>query len=165
MQNSGWNELLRLIPASQHNNLVLTTSSGIEIALQSLVRLEKEFVVVRGRQTGTTDGGGFFFVPYDQVDFLGFQNPIPETEVRAMFGELVTETTASEALPPETRPTVQKESPTPTPAEPAAAPVAAPPTPRPNVPQPAPARPAGATNKAALLERLRARRSDGNPAT
>jgi hypothetical protein len=166
MQSSAWNELLRRIPASQYNNLMLTTASGIEIALQAVVRAEKEFLVVRGRQTGTTEGGGFFFIPFDQVLFLGFQRLVQETEVRSWFGDTMDVQRVEENQPTSAQETVPVAADTPNPSQ---AERAAPPTgeiPRPSTtpaPESAKSRPMGATNKAALLERLRSRRSDSNP--
>ena len=39
MQSGGWIALLRLIPQAQHENIVLTTTGGSEIAIQGLGRL------------------------------------------------------------------------------------------------------------------------------
>src|SRR5260370_35144676 len=87
MQASAWMALLRLVPPAHHNNLMLTIANGTEMAVNSIVRAEKEYLVIRGRLTGTTEGGGFFFVPFDQIKYLGFQRPGKEAEVRAMDGE------------------------------------------------------------------------------
>ena len=151
MQNRAWMALLRLVTPTHQENLVLTTNSGLEIAVQTVIRTEDEYVVVRGRQTGTTEGGGVFFVPYDQIHFLGFQKPVREMDIRALYGEVVAAEASAEDKPAEAEGAATP------PAEPAAAtpPVngAANPTPLP-----------GSTSKAALLERLRSRRQEGgNP--
>jgi hypothetical protein len=167
MQNTAWIALLRLVPPAQQENIVLTTSNNTDIAVQSIIRAEKDFLVLRGRLTGTTDGGGFFFLPYDQIVYLGFQRPWKEAEVRAMFGEIEPAAAAAETASPD---------------EEAAAPPAEEPAPASRPPEAgkpaAHASPASQTsrgsspkirdgipNKAALLEKLRSRRSEGsNPA-
>ena len=166
MQNSAWNELLRLIPPDQQSNLVLTTASGIELALQGVIRAEQEFVVVRGRQTCTTEGGGIFFIPFDQVLFLGFQRQVKEAEVRRWFGEVGADTVEEDqpALDVEPEAVATRDAP-PTQADAPAPPPAAAPKPGPTAAPGSARRPLGATNKAALLERLRSRRCDSNPAS
>jgi hypothetical protein len=154
MQSGDWIALFHRIPRGEHDNLAVTTIAGVEIAVQTILRVEPAYVLVRGRQTGVTDCGGFFFVPYAQILFLGFQKPVNEAVLRAMYGER----RADEAL---------ATAPPPSPVEPAAAAeVSAPPAPaQPAAPAAtAPAAPAanksGVMNKAALLERLRSRRSE-----
>lgn len=87
MQSSAWKPLLRRIPAHQYHQLMLITTTGIEIAIQGIYRIEDDFMVIRGRQAGTMDAGRTLFVPFDQINFLGFQVSLPEAEVQALFGE------------------------------------------------------------------------------
>src|SRR6516162_8350144 len=166
MQNSAWVALLRLIPPEQQDNIILTTSNGTDIAVQTVIRAETYYLVLRGRLTGTTDGGGFFFLPYDQIVYLGFLRPWKESEIRAMFGENVIPPASAE----EARQAAQAEgaqSPEPSekaPGTPAASPAEAP-AKRPGVGGGSllrPGRRSGVispsnTNKAALLEKLRSR--------
>jgi hypothetical protein len=170
MQSGGWIALLRLIPPAQQENLIFTTTSGNEIAIQGVVRTEPDYMVVRGRLTGTTDGGGFFFLPYDQIHFVGFLKPLKEADIRAMFGEKVFQDIVRQETSPSAPPPPAAE-PAPAP-EATAAPVPPPPAktgdsgvaPRPSAPATPESRP-GATNKAALLERLRSRRSEAGMIT
>jgi hypothetical protein len=67
MQSSAWVELLRLVPEKQHQNLVVMTAIGNEIAIQDIVRLEAEYLVIRGRLGGTSELGRAFFAPYDRI--------------------------------------------------------------------------------------------------
>ena len=86
MESSAWITLMRIIPPEQHDNLAIMPLSGVEINVQSILRTEAEFMVIRGRLSGTTDSGRIFFVPYDQINFLNFQKPLKEPDVHAMFG-------------------------------------------------------------------------------
>src|SRR6266404_3166987 len=85
MQSAAWAELLRLIPPALRENLSLTTSTGAEIALQNIVRADRDYLVIRGRVTGTTDGIGLFIIPFDRLSHLSFQRSVSEADVRALF--------------------------------------------------------------------------------
>ena len=152
MQSSAWIALLQQVPVSYHDKLALVTVAGTEIAINSLVRLEEEYLLFRGRLSGTTDTGRAFFLPYDQINYLGFQHPIPEAELRAIYGE-----TVEAAPPPAVTPVPETEE-----APVAAADVTASPpkqTPPPELAR-TPLRPS-VLGKNSILERLRARTHAG----
>jgi hypothetical protein len=86
MLGQSWKELIAHIPPEARDGLGLITASNVEINLQSVMRLEDEYMVVRGRLTGSLDAGRTFFVPYDQINCLIFQRFLKETEVQAWFG-------------------------------------------------------------------------------
>lgn len=89
MQNHDWIELFRLIPENQHNILVLTTLSGVDLNIETIMRTDLDYLVFRGRVSGTIDEGRVFFLPYRQIDFLQINRAMKETEIREMFGEAV----------------------------------------------------------------------------
>jgi hypothetical protein len=89
MQNPAWVALLRHIPAEQHNQFMLVTSAGIEIAVQSLLRIEQEFVALKGRLSGSQDAGRVFFVPYQNINYFGTTNPVKDTDFNDTFGSLI----------------------------------------------------------------------------
>lgn len=162
MLGIGWMSLIEQIPENQHDGLGLITSSGIMINIQSIMRMEEQYLVARGRLMGSTDAGRSFFVPYDQIDCVYFQRFLKEDEVHAWFGDhgkLVDRPRTEEAgaeIPTEAP---VEAVPTPGPAAPAAAQVPAaaraPLTTRSgSIPLP---------GKAAILERLR-KRSPGESA-
>jgi hypothetical protein len=144
MQSSVWALLLRQVPAEQHHNLMLVTSGRTEIAIQVILRIDHQFLAIKGRLAGSQEAGRVFFIPYNQIDYLGFQQPVKESEFQEMFGSLDI----------------------PAPHEAAPAPAEAPRAPSALVPEltPAPA-PNGANGavrpptpiKSAVLERFRAR--------
>jgi hypothetical protein len=131
MQSSGWVELLRLLPEKQHPNVILMMADGSEVAVQNLIHLDADYVVLRGRVAGTSDTGLAFFLPYDRIVFVRFQKPVPEEVVYGLYG----------LTPPEAKPAeAPKEE------EPAEA------------PKPADlATPAHGVNRKDLLDRLRSR--------
>ena len=57
MQGASWIALFERIPAKLHDTLALTLVTGAEIIMQSLLRLESDFAIMRGRMAGSTDAG------------------------------------------------------------------------------------------------------------
>jgi hypothetical protein len=150
MRNSAWIALLRLMPPTIHGSLTLVTRIGQEIALQDIFRLEDDYAVFRGRMSGTTDAGYVFMMPYDEIHYLGFQKPMKEPEINAIF--------SGQCAPPETAEQRALEAADLTP--PSAEPVPSAPPARPPEPKPVPAAAAEIPepgSKAVLLERVRAR--------
>jgi hypothetical protein len=107
MHSRAWINLLRRIPPEKQDILSLVTSAGTEISIQNIFRTEDDYLVLRGRLAGTTDAGRVFFIPYDQINYLGFQQEVREVEVHALYGD------------PSTAPTVQAEPAPPVTQEPA----------------------------------------------
>jgi hypothetical protein len=89
MHASAWEALLRHIPGDVHHKLMLVTSSGTEITLQKILRIDRDFFAFKGRLSGTQDAGRLFFLPYTQIDYLGFQQGVKDTEYEEWFGALV----------------------------------------------------------------------------
>jgi len=154
MQATGWISLLQRVPAGQQDNLILVSTTGTEFAIQQIVRMEEEYLVIRGRLAGSQDTGRAFFIPYDQINYVCFLRPVTEEALHALFDEApptVPGTPMEEALAPSEPAAAQEKEPEPP----------APGTPAPGGAEAEPAKPVLA-NKAALLERLRARtRGDG----
>jgi hypothetical protein len=86
MQGGAWVGLLRRIPASLHDCLNLMTTTGTEIVLQRLIRLERDFLVALGRPSGTTDQPKVIVVPYDQMTYLSFGKRMTDEEIQSALG-------------------------------------------------------------------------------
>src|ERR1700686_2985013 len=138
MHSAAWTALLARIPPDQHDKLMLVTTIGQEITLYTLLDLTEDYLAVRGRLAGSTDAGRIFFIPYDQINYLGFQKEMKESTFRTMFD--LPEPPAGEA----NREPVTQDLPGEEPA------VVAPELPPTSEPAPEPARPA-LPGKAALL--------------
>jgi hypothetical protein len=144
MTRPEWINLLRRLPTPLVENAILGTSGGAEIAVHSIVRVEEDYLVIRGRLTGTTENACFYLLPFERVNLFGFPKGVKEPDLRALFG--------SPAAPPPAE--------TPAAAPPEAGPAAAPEdaSATGTVSLRSSPNPVAAVNKAALLERLRARR-------
>ncbi|HEV3449429.1 MAG TPA: hypothetical protein VG099_32635 [Gemmataceae bacterium] len=156
MQSRAWIKLLQRIPPDRHDGLVLMTVTGNEISIQTIFRQEEDFLVLRGRMSGTTDDGRIFFIPYDQITYLGIVKAMRETEVHALLG-------GAPALAPSVQRILDTPSPTQTAAETAPTPV--PPEPVAAEPSPVPGKPAerlAIPRRSGLIARLRARTNTGD---
>ena len=87
MQSAPWITLLKKLPVEQHNQLVLVTTSGIEMAIQTVLVLEGECLVFKGRVSGCQDAGRLFYVPYDRIEFVGFSRVVTEEEFKTWYGD------------------------------------------------------------------------------
>jgi hypothetical protein len=160
MLQETWIHLLRLIPPELHSSMVAVTTVGLEISIQTICRIEAEYVLVRGRLSGTTDTGRVFFLPLDQLNYLGFQREISDETLRQMYGESPESATpAREGHEPSGEPPITPSGPGP--ADAPASTAAPEETPLPD-PARAPVR-SPLLGKTRLIARLRARGQQGTP--
>ena len=88
MHANAWATLLRHIPPEEHGKLLLMTGSGMEVAIQSILRIDHEFVAFKGRLAGSQDQGRLFFVPFANIDYINSTYAIKDEEFQSMFGTL-----------------------------------------------------------------------------
>jgi hypothetical protein len=88
MQDKCWATLLSYIPSQQHDGLMLVTTNGTEIAIQTILRVESQFMAIKGRLAGSQDTGRLFFIPFSRIDYFGFQKSVREDEFHELFGAL-----------------------------------------------------------------------------
>lgn len=100
MQGSAWTELLRRIPADLHDSLALGLVTGEEVVVQQLIRMEDDFVIVRGRMAGTTAEGRVMVVPFSHMSVVAFNKAMMEPEVQAIFGKAAAATAPSSDAAP-----------------------------------------------------------------
>ena len=90
---------VRRIPAKYHDSLVLTMVTGAEIMLHSVLRLEDDFAIIRGRMAGSTDVVRCdCLMPHDQIAECGLlSRRCSETEVQTVFGSVMQKPPANAA--------------------------------------------------------------------
>jgi hypothetical protein len=115
MQTSQWIELINRIPREDHDTLLVGTSNGVEIAVQNILRIENEYLLIRGRLSGTTEMGQIFILPYDRMTYVNFTRPMHDDKLTKIFGALL----VAEKRPP----TLEEQPAEDAPAEAAAEPV------------------------------------------
>jgi len=85
MHPSPWIVLLRRIPPDLHNQLVVHTTAGLDMAVQSVLQIEGDFFIFRGRLSASAESGRLFLVPYDHIHYLGVARFVAEEEFRAWY--------------------------------------------------------------------------------
>lgn len=101
MHGTDWINVIRRIPAALHDTVSFATVSGSEIMAQDILRLEGDFVVLRGRMAGSQDAGRVIVLPYAQIVNLAINKQLKDNEVQAIFGKDVTPTFAPAAAAPD----------------------------------------------------------------
>jgi hypothetical protein len=85
--NEIWIALFRRIPSELHDALSLGITTGAEIVPQRIVKLDSEYMVLRGRLAGSNDPGRILMVPYSQLTYVTITREMSEPEVEAIFGK------------------------------------------------------------------------------
>ena len=90
MTGEEWKAVLALIPADEVVKFVLVLAGGNEICLDTIVRAEEKYLVVRGRLSGQVEDGRAFVVPLDKVSYLRWEKSVRIDELKGMFAGLAT---------------------------------------------------------------------------
>ena len=85
MTNADWIEMFQLLPEAEHSKLVIVLQTGAEISVDTLVKFERNFLVLRGRLSGTIEEARAFFVPFDQMLCLRLERMIRLEELQDML--------------------------------------------------------------------------------
>jgi hypothetical protein len=99
MQGPAWLSLLRRLPPALHEGLIIVTTNSAEIVAQSILRAERDLLVIRGRMSGSQDTGRVIFVPFDQINYIGLGKKPAEAEIQAILAKPVPGGRAAEAGP------------------------------------------------------------------
>lgn len=159
MQSATWVRLLRQVPVEHLQKLYIVTSAGTEISIQDLVRMDPEYLIIRGRLAGTSDAGRIFVVPLNQINYLGSQVEMRDDLVAVVFKK-----TAPSAALPEPELPVEELPPSAEPEPLAEEPAPEAPTEESPGDQPEEKPTSGtppAVDRAELLQRIRSRQNNG----
>lgn len=80
-------DILDKIPPHDVPKTVLILRFATSITLDSIIRKEDEYLVVRGREAGTNDDARAFFVPFDEVLCVKLDRVVKLSEMKRMYGE------------------------------------------------------------------------------
>ena len=115
MASAEWIDMFQLIP-EEEQKLVIVLQNGSEICVDTVVRYESSFVVLRGRAGGSIDESRGFFVPYGQMTCLRLDWEFRLEDLKSMFG------TDADSVKTTDIPVTRSEKPTPVaPTDPATA--------------------------------------------
>lgn len=95
MESNSWIPLFERIPASLHDSVALVLTTGSELVMQKLVKLDTDFIILRGRMAGTQDTGRVIVIPYSQLVAVALTRRVSDAELAAMLGQGGSEILAS----------------------------------------------------------------------
>lgn len=87
MQSEYWIQLLKRLPPEVHTSLSVVTRGGAEVIVQVLLGMENDCLMIKGRLAASQDTGRLYFLPFDSIDYIGFNRTVAEEEYRTWFGE------------------------------------------------------------------------------
>ena len=90
--------MFRAIPEPEWGKIVLVLSNNSEVCVDSLIRFDSNYLVMRGRVGGTIEESRGFIVPYHQMVCLRLERAVKIEEMAAIFGEANVAGGASPAL-------------------------------------------------------------------
>jgi hypothetical protein len=80
-------DLFKKIPEHFHPQVNMILRGQGMITVDTVVRFEQSYVVLRGREQGSTDEGRAFFVPYEEIAYLRIERVLKLGELKRMYGE------------------------------------------------------------------------------
>ena len=87
MQRDDCLDLFKRIPERYHPQVNLILRGQGLITVDTVVRFEPTYLVLRGRESGTSDENRAFFVPYEEIAYLRVERPLKISDLKKMFGE------------------------------------------------------------------------------
>lgn len=75
------------IPDSIHAQTNLVLKNGMILSIDTIIRFEGTYVVLRGREGGTTDEGRTFFVPYEDIAYIKIERVMRLQDVKKMYAD------------------------------------------------------------------------------
>lgn len=83
-------DILDKLPPEDLPKTVLVLKHGASVTIDSVARRESDYLVLRGRENGTTDEGRALFVPYEEVLYIKVDRVVRVEDLKRMYGEKVT---------------------------------------------------------------------------
>ena len=80
-------DLIKRVPADDHPKLVFVLTVGVSVNLDMVARVEKNYIVIRGREAGSNDEGRGFFIPFETIALIKLEKLVRINEFRAMYNE------------------------------------------------------------------------------
>lgn len=80
-------DLFKKIPEHYHAQVNLILRGQGMITVDCVVRFEPHYLVLRGREQGSTDEGRAFFVPYEEIAYFRIERVLKLAELKRMYGD------------------------------------------------------------------------------
>ncbi|MCS7020659.1 MAG: hypothetical protein NZ703_10580 [Gemmataceae bacterium] len=80
-------DIFQRLPEALHNSVNLVLRNQFVIAVDMVARFEPHYLVLRGREGGSTDEGRGFFIPYDEIAYIRIERTVKVGELKRYYGE------------------------------------------------------------------------------
>jgi hypothetical protein len=80
-------EMFKRIPERMHQYVNLVMHNQAVLSVDVVARFEPTYLVIRGREGGTTDEGRAFWVPYDEVSYVRVEQVLKLGDLKRLYGE------------------------------------------------------------------------------
>jgi hypothetical protein len=80
-------DIFQRLPEQLHGCVHLVLRNQFTVAVDTVARFEPHYLVLRGRETGSTDEGRGFFIPYDEIAYLRIERTVKVGELKRFYGE------------------------------------------------------------------------------
>ena len=87
MRREDCEDLFKRIPLLFHPQVNLILRGQGMMTVDTVIRFEPHYLVLRGREQGSTDEGRAFFIPYEEIAYLRIERVLKLGELKKMFGE------------------------------------------------------------------------------
>lgn len=81
-------DAFKRVPEVSHAQMNLVMRNQSVLSVDLIIRFEAMYLVMKGREGGTTDENRGFFVPYDEIAYMRLERPVKISELKAMYGEM-----------------------------------------------------------------------------
>ncbi|MSR31303.1 MAG: hypothetical protein EXR99_07350 [Gemmataceae bacterium] len=81
--------LLAQLPDNLKESLVVKTINGTEVAVQNIIWVDENYLLIRGRVAGTADQGLAYFIPIDRIEYLCVQKPTKDDEMAKVMEKIL----------------------------------------------------------------------------
>ena len=85
--NESWIAMFRRMPIDLHDVMAVGITTGDEIVLQRILKLEPEFMIILGRLAGTQDNGRLIIIAYAQLTYMAISRKLMDNEIGLIFGK------------------------------------------------------------------------------
>ena len=79
--------MFKRIPEVMHAQCNLVLRNQVALAIDTIIRYEPAYMLIRGREGGTTDEGRSFFVPFEDIAYIKVERILKVGDLKRMYGE------------------------------------------------------------------------------
>lgn len=89
MSSDDVHDILDKLSVDDLSKTVLVLRHNAAVTIDQIARREDDYLVIRGRENGTTDEGRALFVPYEEILYVKVDRVVRVEELKRMYGEKV----------------------------------------------------------------------------